>query len=89
MALPRNAIFTFSGQLRLKHLLLRAFLDECLPEALSKVDVLDGAVLQKSKKHRTIERRFLTFVGQLHLKHLLLRAFLEGIRPEMLSKVGF
>ena len=46
----RCMLLFFSRQLRLKHTLLRAFLKECLPEMLSKVGVLVGAVLNKSEK---------------------------------------
>ena len=44
---------TFVGQLHLKPLLLRAFLEGNPSEMLSKVGVIDGAVMKKSKKHCT------------------------------------
>ncbi len=37
-----NVFFTFSYPSHLKHLLLGAFLEDCLPEMLSHVVVLDG-----------------------------------------------
>ncbi len=45
---------TFSYPSHLKHLLLRAFLEDCLPERLSKVGVLAERGIKKSKKHHAI-----------------------------------
>ncbi len=51
---------TFSYPSHLKHLLLRAFLEDCLPERLSKVGVLAERGMKKSKKtlHRSEVRAF-------------------------------
>ncbi len=45
---------TFSYPSHLKHLLLRAFLEDGLPERLSKVGVLAERGIKKSKKHHAI-----------------------------------
>ena len=45
---------TFSYPSHLKHLLLRAFLEDGLPEMLSKVGVLAERGIKKSKKHHAI-----------------------------------
>ena len=47
-------LLTCSYLSHLKHLLLRAFLESCFREMLSKVGVLDGRGMKKSKKHRAI-----------------------------------
>ncbi len=49
-----NVFLTFSYPSHLKHLLLRAFLESCFPEMLSKVGVLDRRGMKKSKKHHAI-----------------------------------
>ena len=46
--------FTLSYPSHLKHLLLRAFLEDGLPERLSKVGVLAERGMKKSKKHHAI-----------------------------------
>ena len=51
--LSHDVFSTFVGQLHLKPLLLRAFLEGNPSEMLSKVGVIDGAVMKKSKKHCT------------------------------------
>ena len=49
---------TFSIQLHAEHLLLRDFSDNGLPNVVSKVGVLRGAVLKKSKKrHAKLKSR--------------------------------
>ena len=50
MELSRDVFLTFSWMSHLKHLLLRAFLEDCLPEMLSKVGVLAERSMKKSKK---------------------------------------
>ena len=45
---------TFSHPSYLKHLLLRAFFEDVLPEMLSKLGVLAERSMKKSKKHRAI-----------------------------------
>ena len=42
-------VFTFSWTSQLRHLLLRAFLEDCLPEMLSTVGVLAGRSIKQSK----------------------------------------
>ncbi len=49
-----NVFLTFSYPSHLKHLLLRAFLEDGLPEMLSKVGVLAERGIKKSKKHHAI-----------------------------------
>ncbi len=49
-----NVFSTFSYPSHLKHLLLRAFLEDGLPERLSKVGVLAERGIKKSKKHHAI-----------------------------------
>ncbi len=51
---PVRCFFTFSYPSHLKHLVLRAFLEDCLPEMLSKLGVLAERGIKKSKKHHTI-----------------------------------
>ena len=53
MTLPCNVCLTFSYPSLLKPILLRAFLESNFPEMLSKVGVLDGRGMKKSKKHCT------------------------------------
>ena len=49
-----NIFFIFSYPSHLKHQVLRAFLEDCLPEMLSNVGVLAERSMNKSKKHRAI-----------------------------------
>ena len=49
-----NDFLTFSYPAHLKHLVLRAFLEDCLPEMLSKLGVLAETSMKKSKKHHAI-----------------------------------
>ena len=49
-----DVFLTFSYPSHLKHLLLRAFLESCFPEMLSKVGVLAERGMKKSKKHHAI-----------------------------------
>ena len=51
---PVQCFFDFSYPSHLKHLLLRAFLEDCLPEMLSKLGVLAERGINKSKKHHAI-----------------------------------
>ncbi len=51
---PVQCVFDFSWTSHLKHLVLRAFLEDCLPEMLSKLGVLAERGIKKSKKHHTI-----------------------------------
>ena len=60
-----NAFLTFSWTSHLKHLLLRAFLEECLPEMLSKVGVLAERSMKKFKKHRAVAPAALGGCGSL------------------------
>ena len=46
--------FTFSYPSHVKHLVLRAFLEDCLPEMLSKLGVLAETSIKMSKKHHAI-----------------------------------
>ena len=48
-----NAFLIFSYPSHLKHLVLRAFLEDCLPERLSKVGVLAERGMKKSNTSRT------------------------------------
>ncbi len=52
-----DVFFTFSYPSHAKHLLLRVFLESCCPEMLSKVGVLDGRGMKKSKKPRLPKER--------------------------------
>ena len=54
MSLSRYILFTFEGQPRAKHILLRPFVETLLPNMLSKSMVLSETSLRKSKKRRTI-----------------------------------
>ncbi len=45
---------TFSWTSQLKHLRLRVFLEDVLPEMLSKVGDLAERSMKKSKKHRAV-----------------------------------
>ena len=47
-------MFFFSYPSHLKHLVLRAFLEDRLPEMLSKLGVLAERGMKKSNKHRAI-----------------------------------
>ena len=47
-------LLTFPWTFHLTHILLRAFLEDCLPEMLSKVGVLAERSMNKSKKHHMI-----------------------------------
>ena len=58
---------TFSYPSHLKHLLLRAFLESCFPEMLSKVGVLVERSLKKLKKHHAIAPAALGGCGGLGL----------------------
>ena len=49
-----NVFGTFSYPSHLKHLVLRAFWEDCLPEMLSKLGVLAERGIKKSKKHHAI-----------------------------------
>ena len=49
-----NVFYICSYPSHLKHLFLRAFLEDCLPERLSKVGVLAERGIKKSKKHHAI-----------------------------------
>ena len=46
-------LLTSSYPSHLKHLFVRAFLEDCLPEMLSKLGVLAERGIKKSKKHCT------------------------------------
>ncbi len=48
-----NDFLTLSYPSHLKHLVSRAFLEDGLPEMLSKLGVLDERGMDKSKKHCT------------------------------------
>ena len=48
-----SVVFTFSYPSHLKYLVLRVFLEDGLPEMLSKLGVLAERGIKKSKKHRT------------------------------------
>ena len=54
VSLRCNVFSTFSHPSHLKHLLLRAFLEDGLPEMLSKLGVLAERGIKKSKKHQAI-----------------------------------
>ena len=54
--ISRDVFSTFSWQLQLKHILLRAFLEGDPSEMLSRVGVLDEAVMNKLKKNIAPER---------------------------------
>ena len=49
-----NVFSTFSYPSNVKHTVLRAFLEDCLPEMLSKLGVLAETSMKKSKKHHAI-----------------------------------
>ena len=49
-----NVFYTFSYPSHLKHLFLRAFLEDGLPEMLSKLGVLAERGIKKSTKHHAI-----------------------------------
>ena len=53
-AFPCNVFFSFLGQLRANRLLLRPFLDEWLPEMVSKPMDSRETSLKKSKKRQAI-----------------------------------
>ena len=53
-SLSRYVFLTFEGQLRLKHILLRPFLEKILPKRLSKSMVSPETSLRKSKKRAAI-----------------------------------
>ena len=57
---PVRCFLTFSYPSHLKHLVLRAFLEDGLPEMLSKLGVLAERGMKKSKKtlHRSEVRAF-------------------------------
>ena len=54
---------TFTWTSKLKLLLVKAFLEDCLPEILSKVGVLAGRPMKKSIKHRAIAQAALGDCG--------------------------
>ena len=47
-------LLLFHTPSHLKHLVLRVFLEDCLPEILSKLGVLAERGIKKSKKHHAI-----------------------------------
>ena len=49
-----QCFFTCSYPSHVKHLVLRAFFEDCLPEMLSKLGVLAERGIKKSKKHYAI-----------------------------------
>ncbi len=53
-SLQCNVFSTFSYPSRVKHQVFRAFLEDCLPEMLSKLGVLAETSMKKSKKHHAI-----------------------------------
>ena len=50
---PVQCFFDFCIPLSSKHLVLRALLEDCLPEMLSKLGVLHERGMKKYKKHCT------------------------------------
>ena len=54
LTLQCHVFLTFSYPSHLKHLVLRAFLEDCLPEMLSKLSVLAERGIKMSKKHHAI-----------------------------------
>ena len=54
VSLRCNVFLTFSYPSHLKHLVLRAFLEDGLPEMLSKLGVLAERGVKKSNKHHAI-----------------------------------
>ena len=54
VTLQCNVFFTLSYPSRLKHLVLIVFLEDCLPEMLSKLGVRAEMGMKKSKAHRAI-----------------------------------
>ena len=51
---PVHLFFVFSYPSHLKHLVVRAFLEDGLPEMLSKLGVLAERGIKKSKKYHAI-----------------------------------
>ena len=75
-----TVFLTFSYPSHLKHLLFRAFLEDCLPERLSKVGVLAERGIKKSKKHHAIapiskNLCFYSVFGRFCLKCCVLQRF--------------
>ncbi len=63
---PVQCFFDFrSWTSHLKHVLLRALLEDCLPEMLSKVGVLGERSMESQKKHRAIAPAALGGCGDL------------------------
>ncbi len=60
-----NVFLTFSQTSHLKHRLLIFFLEDCLPEILSKAGVLAERSMEKSKKHHAIAPAALGSCGGL------------------------
>ncbi len=71
--------FTCSYPSHVKHLVLRAFLEDCLPEMLSTLGVLDERCMKKSKKtlHRSEVRAI--FAVKTHIKCAIWNS--SGDRP--------
>ena len=71
-----NDFLIFSYPSHLKHLVLRAFLEDCLPERLSKVGVLAERGMKKSNTSRDSSdfnknQLLLCFLGRWPAKNLL------------------
>ncbi len=64
MTLRRDVFLTYHGPHQ-KHTLLRAFLEDALPEILSKVGVLAERSMKKSKKHHAAALGGCGGLGQL------------------------
>ena len=88
-----NVFLTFSYPSHLKHLLLRAFLEDCLPERLSKVGVLAERGIKKSKKHHAIapisnNLCFYSVFGRFCLKCCVLQCFERIFAQQLLRAHG-
>ena len=86
-----NVFLTFSYPSHVKHLLLRAFLEDCLPERLSKVGVLAERGIKKSKKHHAIapiskNLCFYSVFGRFCLKCCVLQCFERIFAQQLLRR---
>ncbi len=86
-----NVFLTFSYPSHLKHLLFRAFLEDCLPERLSKVGVLAERGIKKSKKHHAIapiskNLCFYSVFGRFCLKCCVLQCFERIFAQQLLRR---
>ncbi len=85
-----NVFLTFSYPSHLKHLLLRAFLEDGLPERLSKVGVLAERGIKKSKTNLITSNRILQVTSvrpNIPYSQMCFISSLDFCRPRPMKEV--